>query len=170
MFFLAKPKSPILTTPLLSMILAGLRSLNNLRVTCERFPPWRVRWSHCKFVSKRRWLPAMWSICVFRCNVRDLSHRSPVWYSSCGYSPSRLAPLPRFRSSIIARSAPRKRALTWGSHLDRLYVVSITETFLEDLDSAWLLGAVLLAAIHLNKMVETLPYEPFPRTYFMKTT
>jgi hypothetical protein len=37
-FFFANPKSPIFTTPLLSIMLAGLRSLYKTNDTYERFP------------------------------------------------------------------------------------------------------------------------------------
>ena len=51
-FFLANPKSLILTCPFESMMFAGFRSLNYKMKTCERFLIWREREDHCKFKSK----------------------------------------------------------------------------------------------------------------------
>lgn len=79
---LANPKSPNLRRCPFFMILAGLRSLHNLRVTCEWYLIWRVRETHYRFVWAFRQLIFLRDGILFWYLWWDLHHTIIGWYSN----------------------------------------------------------------------------------------
>ena len=120
-FFFANPKSPIFTTPLLNMTLAGFRSLNNLKATCELYLLWPETWNHCKFVWEYQWLLLQKGWDCDQYIFKDHRRRFLGLCNSYESFPSRRGHELCFLIWVIAEFEFTRRERSWDNRLGQLY-------------------------------------------------